>query len=176
MPSGVYIHTKPNWNKGSNHPYFGKPSPALGIHWKHTEEAKRKISIANKGIKHTLGYKHSEEHIRRFILANSGPKHWRWIKDRTKLAKKQERNDMAYQEWRKNIWARDGFKCRIANLDCSGRIIAHHILAWRDYPELRYETNNGITLCHAHHPLKRVEEKRLVPNFQELVGVPMLMV
>ena len=28
---------------------------------------------------------------------------------------------------------------------------------------------NGITLCQAHHPRKRAEEKRLVPVLQRLV-------
>jgi len=51
-----------------------------------------------------------------------------------------------------------------------GKIKAHHILSWKDFPELRYETNNGITLCQA-HPLKRAEEKRLIPFFQGLVPV-----
>ncbi len=49
--------------------------------------------------------------------------------------------------------------------------IVHHILGFTAYPELRYEINNGITLCQAHHPLKRAEEKRLAPVFQELVSV-----
>lgn len=101
----------------------------------------------------------------------SGPSHFNWISDRTKLAKRQERNDSAYQNWRKQVWLRDNFTCKIANPDCEGHIEAHHILTWRDYSELRYEVNNGITLCHAHHPRKRAEEKRLIPTFQELVSV-----
>ena len=100
-----------------------------------------------------------------------GPNHIRYKLDRTTLAKKQERNDMAYKEWRKNVWLRDGFKCKIDNDDCFGRIEAHHILTWNQYTELRYEVNNGITLCHAHHPKKRAEEKRLIPVFQGLVPV-----
>ena len=85
--------------------------------------------------------------------------------------KKQERNDSAYWEWRLNVWKRDNFKCRINNQDCKGRIIAHHILPWRDFPELRYEINNGITLCQAHHPRVRAEEKQLIPIFQGLVSL-----
>ena len=100
-----------------------------------------------------------------------GENHHRWIKDRTQLKKNDERNDMAYQEWRKQVWLRDNFKCKIANQDCEGKINAHHVLSWREYVELRYKINNGITLCHAHHPRKRVEEKRLVPVFQGLVSV-----
>ena len=103
--------------------------------------------------------------------APKGEKNYRWIIDRSKLIKRQERNDSAYYDWRLNVWIRDNFKCKINNCDCSGKIIAHHILGWALYPELRYEINNGITLCQAHHPRKRAEEKRLIPNFQELVSV-----
>lgn len=35
--------------------------------------------------------------------------------------------------------------------------------------ETRYEINNGITLCHFHHPRKREKEKELSPFFQELI-------
>ena len=35
--------------------------------------------------------------------------------------------------------------------------------------KLRYEINNGITLCHAHHPRGRAKGKQLTPYFQELV-------
>jgi hypothetical protein len=86
--------------------------------------------------------------------------------------KKSDRayDDSAYMEWRKKVKNRDNWRCKIANEDCRGHLQAHHILPWRDYPELRYELNNGITLCHAHHPRKRAEEKRLIPYFQELVS------
>ena len=100
----------------------------------------------------------------------SGENSHHWIPDRTKLAKRQERNDMAYKDWRRQVWLRDNFKCKIANPDCLGRIESHHILGWTAYPELRYEVNNGITLCHAHHPRARAEEKRLAPYFKELVS------
>ena len=104
-----------------------------------------------------------------------GEKHPRWIIDRTKLQKYSDdnldRRSSSYAYWRKSVWLRDNFKCKINNCDCNGRIIVHHILSWRDYPELRFNINNGITLCQAHHPMKRAEEKRLIPNFQELVSV-----
>jgi len=73
--------------------------------------------------------------------------------------------------WRKQIFQRDSFKCKIDNSDCKGQLEAHHILSWREFPELRFDINNGITLCHAHHPRKRAEEKRSIPTFKELVSV-----
>lgn len=99
----------------------------------------------------------------------TGENHPLWVFGNYK--KDNTRNDSAYQNWKKNVHKRDNYKCVINNSDCCGNIIVHHILPWRDYPELRYEINNGITLCLAHHPRKRAEEKRLAPTFQELVSV-----
>lgn len=76
-----------------------------------------------------------------------------------------------YKNWRAEVYKRDKFTCRIADNNCDGRIEAHHILAWSTHPELRYQVNNGIILCHAHHPRARAEEKRLIPTFMELVSV-----
>jgi len=104
----------------------------------------------------------------------SGEKHYKWKEDRNSLLKyagSEERRSPAYKDWRKQVWLRDNFKCRIDNPDCCGRIEVHHILSWSEYPELRYQINNGITLCHAHHPRKRAEEKRLESYFMELVSV-----
>ncbi len=133
----------------------GKLGRNKGKHWKVKDTSKMHHTSWNKGLKGFL----------------AGEGHYNWIKDRSKLAKHQERNDMAYKEWRLQVYKRDNFKCRIENQDCSGRIIAHHILPWSDFPELRYNINNGITLCQAHHPRKRAEEKRLIPFFIGLVPV-----
>lgn len=98
-----------------------------------------------------------------------GEKSPRWYKDRTKLKRKDQRNDPAYKVWRKTVWVRDNFVCQLKSEDCKGRIISHHILPWRSHTEARYDVNNGITLCHYHHPRKMVDEKRLEPIFLELV-------
>lgn len=66
---------------------------------------------------------------------------------------------------------RDNWKCKLLSSNCKGRLEAHHIFNWVDYPELRYVVNNGITLCAFHHPRGREEEKRMIPIFQELLSV-----
>ena len=133
------------------------------------------MSVAKKGkVGNNKGkrWRLSKEIIDKMIGRNKGEKHPNWIKDRTKVKLYwTERNNPEYKRWRMNVWIRDGFKCKIANKDCGGRIEAHHILGWTEYVELRYEINNGITLCHAHHPRKRAEEKRLAPILKELVSV-----
>lgn len=133
------------------------------------------IYIGNKGrIAWNKGLKHPERSGEKnpfFGKGFFGEKHQNWIKDRTLIKKQEERNNPNDKQWKYAVYKRDNFRCKIANPDCNGRIEAHHILGWSLYPELRYEINNGITLCHAHHPRKRAEEKRLVPVFQGLMTV-----
>ena len=105
----------------------------------------------------------------------SGVNHFRYIADRTKLAVlsngEEYRNSPASREWSLQVKKRDKWSCRIADINCDGKKVSHHIMTWRDFPELRYEVNNGITLCHFHHPRKRKDEIRLSPYFQKLAVV-----
>lgn len=138
----------------------------------HTEDFKKMMSRIHKGKKHALGFKQSKETIEKRFINLRGQKHWRWIKDRAKLkVSRVKAYDTQYKYWMFGVKNRDGWKCKIFNSDCSGRLEAHHILSWSEHPKLRYSLNNGITLCHAHHPRKRAEEKRLSPYFQSLVSV-----
>jgi hypothetical protein len=124
----------------------------------HTEETKNKISKKLKGKKHP------------WVSERTGEKHPRWIGGSEFWKKNNERNDGAYQHFVKKVKQRDNYTCKINNKDCSGSCIVHHILPLRDYPELIYNINNGITLCQAHHPRKWAEEKLLAPTFQELIS------
>jgi hypothetical protein len=97
-----------------------------------------------------------------------------WYSDRTQLkTNRQHAYDSQYREWMRQVKNRDYWKCQISNDDCSGRVEAHHILGWRDHPELRYEIKNGITLCHFHHPRRRMDEERYATEFQQLVAAKM---
>jgi len=146
------------WNKG------------IKTNIRHEKQFKKGQIPWNKG-KHLSEESRIKMSLKMKQRLSNPENHPLWKKDRSTLAKKQERNDTAYKDWRKQVWLRDKFTCRIADNNCDGKIEAHHILGWSEYPELRYQINNGITLCHAHHPKKRAEEKRLIPTFQELVSV-----
>jgi len=138
--------------------------PPLRKGCKLSEELKHRLSLAHKGIPKPEGF---GDHMRR-------NKHWKWIEDRSLLKGGEgceEKRSSKYKEWRRRCCMRDGWKCKIANSDCKGRLEVHHILGFTEHPELRYDINNGITLCHAHHPRKRAEEKRLSPYFKDLVSV-----
>lgn len=134
----------------------------------------KRMDVRQKISKALTGRKLSEE-TKEKMRGRKGTQCYNWIADRSKLAKlsngNEYRNSPAYKEWSRGVRNRDGWKCKISNDDCCGRLEAHHILGYSEHPELRYSLNNGITLCHAHHPRVRSEEKRLSPYFQSLVSV-----
>jgi hypothetical protein len=137
------------------------------------------IELANYNAIHCIKHrkrdrkwKLSLETRQKMSKSRRGEKNWRWVKDRTQLVKSSHKHlDGNYREWASGVKKRDRWKCRLLSSDCSGRLESHHIFNWKEYPELRYLINNGITLCHAHHPRGRAEEKRMIPIFVELLSV-----
>ena len=151
-----------------------------------SEETKRKISSSNTGKKRSVlvetriklsnamkGRTHSKETRQKISEAHIGihvgEKSPCWNPDREAMRRNQ-RNDAEYQQWVRRVKKRDMGICRLQSKNCMGYKVVHHILSWREYPEERYNINNGITLCQYHHPLKKDEERRLIPTFKELVG------
>jgi len=53
--------------------------------------------------------------------------------------------------WRLDVYERDGFTCRKCGDNIGGNLIAHHILPYALYPELRFDVDNGLTLCKRCH-------------------------
>jgi len=142
---------------------------AVGSKW--NKKKHESMSLLLKGNKHTLGRKQpKEEIVRRTSSLPRRENHHSWIEDRGALKKSEYKHlDVAYLEWMKAVKNRDDWKCKINNEECRGRLEAHHILRWSKFPELRYEVNNGISLCALHHPRKINDEETLAPLFRELI-------
>ena len=56
-------------------------------------------------------------------------------------------------QWRRRVFHRDSYTCQRCSLRPSGsnQLRAHHIAPWAKYPTLRFDLDNGITLCRACH-------------------------
>jgi hypothetical protein len=94
-----------------------------------------------------------------------GPLHPNWIADRTGLTPRARRSD-----WVMAIYQRDK-QCAFAfKGGCDRRLEAHHIKTFKDHPELRYDVDNGILLCKAHHPRKCAEVIKLAAVFEAIVA------
>jgi hypothetical protein len=63
-----------------------------------------------------------------------------------------ERNMPEYAEWRRSVFERDNWRCQ----ECGStrKLNAHHIKRWVSHPELRFDVNNGVTLCFDCHTKK----------------------
>lgn len=128
-------------HKGEKNPMFGikgEMHPSYGIPC--SEETKIKISKANKG-------------------KIAGDKHPCW-KGGVTPEHKRVRNSAELKEWRKEVFKRDNWTCRDCGKRGKGALHAHHIKPFAKYPELRFEINNGITLCEDCH--KKTFKKELV--------------
>jgi len=53
---------------------------------------------------------------------------------------------LEYKEWRDAVFLRDDFTCQSCGVK-GGRIHAHHVMEWAEYPDLRYVVSNGVVLC-----------------------------
>lgn len=54
------------------------------------------------------------------------------------------------RQWRKSVFERDKYTCRACG-QVGGNLNAHHLFGYVTYPTLRFEIDNGITLCKSCH-------------------------
>ena len=75
--------------------------------------------------------------------------HWNW-KGGISSENAILRNSAEYKEWRKSVFDRDNYTCQ--KCFTSGAVLnAHHIKHWAKYKDIRFDINNGLTLCKPCH-------------------------
>lgn len=151
-----------------------------------TAEWKRNISKA------LTGRSFSEEHCNRISKSKKGKKR-NWIisiSQRKEMSNRRKgdknpmwkgglkseymriRASLDFKLWRMAVFSRDEFKCRKCGVSGTRftRLNPHHIKNFSQYPELRFELDNGITLCQKCHQEfhKRFDTKN---NCQEQIGI-----
>lgn len=65
---------------------------------------------------------------------------------------RHDRSSARYIEWRKSVLSRDNYTCR--SCGTKNNLQAHHIIHWvdsRNNKNIRYDVDNGITLCKECH-------------------------
>lgn len=125
----------------------GKPFTGTKANWvgkKHSEETKKKMSESAKGKIISV------ETRKKISSAMSGDKAPNWQGGKT-LENFTIRHTLDYRLWRESVFKRDDYTCQ----ECGSRngngkkivLNADHIMPFSDYPELRFDINNGRTLC-----------------------------
>ena len=167
---------------------------------KHTKEAKLKVSRANLGRKHSLEFKEKcrarmlgNKNLEGHVPWNKGMKGiggWKLsVEERKRRSEKYKgenshfwkggitpinhliRTSAEYDEWRKKVFKRDNYTC----IWCGGKggeLNADHIKPFSLYLKLRFDINNGRTLCTScHRQTDTYAGKiRLVSSFKEKNG------
>jgi len=102
-----------------------------------------------EGNHHT---KKAKDKIRKSLLGKTGELARNWQGNRMANYSENERirKSNEYVLWRKSIFERDNFICQKYGT-IGGKLIAHHINNFSDFPELRLAIDNGITLSKKAH-------------------------
>lgn len=94
-----------------------------------------------------------------------------WVEDRSKLKniKHSIRFSRDMKQWRTAVYERDNYTCKMCgDKSREGNHVtlnAHHIKKFNDYPKLRAEINNGITLCEPCHKKTYCKEEDFEQEF-----------
>ena len=153
-----YSNGRVPWDKGKERPEFSKEwreklSKSLVGNTrrrgkKSSEETKKRISQS------LVGRVHSEETKRKIGLAHKGiplygqrgknSPHWRGGVTPINVA---IRTSLEYKLWRESVFKRDNYTCIWCGNKESGSLNADHIKPFAYYPELCFAIDNGRTLC-----------------------------
>jgi ribosomal protein S16 len=145
------IHLKNKYWLGKKHKKETKEKLSL-IHKgkKLSEETKRKLSLINTGKHHLLKT--------RIKISNSlkGEKSYNW-KGGYNFKNDKIRHCVKSKIWREKVFKRDNWTCQKCNAKSgNGKTVylhPHHIKNFSQYTRLRFNINNGITLCDKCHNL-----------------------
>lgn len=80
-----------------------------------------------------------------WVVYNRGDKIYNW-KGGVRTEHQKIRGSIEYKIWRTAVFKRDDYRC----MDCGergGQLNADHILPFAHFPRLRFDINNGQTLC-----------------------------
>ncbi len=126
-----------------------------------SKETREKIRSANLGKKYSFETK--LKHRNRWL----GEKNPNYVDGMSKYTDRQY-NDIIWKMWREAVFVRDNWTCQKCGVR-GGRLEPHHIKAWSQFPELRFDLSNGQTLCKECHKLTdnykgKSRGKKLITN------------
>jgi hypothetical protein len=149
MPTGIYKENKGRkaWNKGlTSETSIGvkKQAQTKADWWKNndTKKARKKMSDAKKGKKLT------EDHKKKLGLKREKNPNW---KGGITPINQKIRGSLEYKLWQDSVKNKDGNFCQKCGENRVSKIMAHHILNFSKYIELRFAIDNGITFCRNCH-------------------------
>ena len=125
------------------------------------------IGKMNKTLEHREKNSESKRGKKNSMYGRRGKLSPRYIHGKASEAK-LEWGRSEWKEWRRKVFERDNFVCRICGKK-GGTLNAHHIKKRSLFPELKYNVDNGITLCKSYHQSICGKEEKYELKFQEII-------
>lgn len=137
----------------------GKPAWNKGMKLSEKQKAKLNmdgLSLGRAWNKGKTGI-YSEEYLKKLRESHTGKlglasSNW---KGGISRAYKTGYESVQYKEWRRKVFVRDNYTCQDCGVRCGNGetiyVTAHHIKSFSKHPKLRFDVNNGITLCEICH-------------------------
>lgn len=159
MPRGVFVRTQ-EYRQKMRDAMARRENPGRNK----TEETKKKIGLSQKGKPESDEFKkkcsermagkpgffrgktHTREWVEEMKNRLLGENHWNWKRGVTPI-NSAIRGSKEYIEWRNAVFARDNYTCVGCGKRGNGNLNADHIKPFSLYPELRFDLDNGRTLC-----------------------------
>lgn len=126
---------------------------------KHSLETRRKMAEYRNTYHSTrseeVKRKISQTKAERGVLRGDKSPNWKGgLTSKNALIRKSKE----YKQWRKFVFERDNYTCKEcgakSQTDCAVYLEAHHIKPFAIFIDLRFDINNGITLCEKCHDKK----------------------
>jgi len=95
-----------------------------------------------------------------------GHHHYNW-KGGITPASVTMRNSPEAKAWTRAVFKRDNFTCRACHK--GGSLEAHHIYPWAEFPSLRFEVSNGITLCSGCHSFIHMYGRIVTKHINQII-------
>jgi hypothetical protein len=118
-------------------------------YYERTDEYKKKMSMSCMGKNYGKSHPHTEAHKKHMSDIMKGEKNHQW-RGGIKPIHRRIRHSLEYRQWRNQVFIRDNWTCQSC-LIIGGDLQVDHIKPFSDYPELRFDINNGRTLCKSCH-------------------------
>ena len=101
----------------------------------------------------------SRTNIKKAHNATRGENHPSW-KGGISMENDKLRRSRIFKEWREKVYKRDNFMCRDCNLK-KRDLHPHHIKSFSEFPDYRFDVDNGITLCADCHRMRHREDAKV---------------
>lgn len=141
---------------------IGRPSPLKGLSFKRNDALTKWRE--NGGIPWNKGMKgiHLSPLSEFTSERATGAKNVNW-KGGVSGEHRTLRKSKAHKVWSSEVYRKNGWHCIDCNIKCQkGSIVAHHLQNFADFPDLRFDVSNGVTLCRSCHAKRHNPHNKFV--------------